>query len=139
VWFPHAIPKYAFILWLAMQNRLITRDWLIRWGYNGDVKCLFYHNQMESREHMFFECSFNYQIWKFCMLRLPSSLRGCIYNLWCTRNKLKHSSQPSTKEQLLKKIFWEVRSRLAGKRKFPKTRENLTLVPLWNLSAELLL
>jgi hypothetical protein len=24
VWFPHAIPKHAFILWLAMQNRLIT-------------------------------------------------------------------------------------------------------------------
>jgi hypothetical protein len=30
-------------------------------------KCLFCHNQTESREHLFFECSFSYRIWKFCM------------------------------------------------------------------------
>ncbi|XP_059441055.1 uncharacterized protein LOC132173556 [Corylus avellana] len=169
VLFPHAIPKHAFILWLAMQNRLITGDQLIRWGYNGDVKCLFDHNQMESREHMFFECSFRYQIWKFCMLRCrvnnPSVIWGeimqlgisqwgnnalkgilchlvlgsVVYNLWCTRNDIKHSSQPSTEEQLLKKILWKVQSRLARKGKFPKTRENLILASSWNSPADLLL
>ena len=54
VWFPHAIPKHAFILWLAMQDRLLIGDRLIKWGYKGVVKCLFCHNQMESREHLFF-------------------------------------------------------------------------------------
>jgi hypothetical protein len=48
VWFPHAIPKHAFILWLAMQDRLLIGDHLIKWGYKGEVKCLFCHNQMES-------------------------------------------------------------------------------------------
>ncbi|XP_059430260.1 uncharacterized protein LOC132163900 [Corylus avellana] len=89
VWFSYAIPKHAFILWLTIQDRLVT----------GSV----------------------------------------IYNLWRTRNELKHSGQPSTEEQLLKKIIWEVRSRLAGKGKFPRTRENLVLASLWNLPADLLL
>jgi hypothetical protein len=66
-------------------------------------------------------------------------LGAAVYNLWRTRNELKHSGQPSTEKQLLKKIIWEVRSKLAGKGKFPKTRENLILVSLWNLPADLLL
>ena len=66
-------------------------------------------------------------------------LGAVIYHLWCTRNELKHSAQPSTEEQLLKKILWEVRSRLAGKGKFPKTKENLIFVYLWNLLENLLL
>jgi hypothetical protein len=53
-----------------------------------------------------------------------------VYHLGCTRNELKHSGQPSTEEQLMKKILWEVRSRLSGKGKFPKTKENLILVSL---------
>ena len=66
-------------------------------------------------------------------------LGAAVYNLWHTRNELKHSGQPSTEEQLLKKIIWEVRSRLAGKGNFPMTRENLILVSLGNLPADLLL
>ena len=34
VWFPLAITKQAFILWLVMQDRLLTRDRLIKMGYN---------------------------------------------------------------------------------------------------------
>ena len=163
VWFPLAIPKQAFILWLAMQDRLITG------GYKGDVKCLFCHNQTESREHLFFECSFSYRVWKFCMcccrvdnppviwdeiMQLGISnwgnkaLKGLlcrlvlgfvVYNLWRTRNDIKNSGQPNTEEQILKKILWEVRARIVEKRKFPKTRGNLALVSLWNLPADLLL
>jgi hypothetical protein len=35
VWFPMAIPKQAFILWLVMKERLVTGDRLLRWGYKG--------------------------------------------------------------------------------------------------------
>ncbi|XP_059451249.1 uncharacterized protein LOC132182059 [Corylus avellana] len=169
VWFSYAIPKHAFILWLAIQDRLVTGERLLKWGFQGDIKCLFCHNQVESRGHLFFECSFSYRIWKFCMARcgvdnvpviwdeflhkgiqerMNKSLKGflcrlvlgsVIYNLWCTRNELMHSGQPNTEEQLLKKIIWEVRSRIAGKGKFPRTRENLDLASLWNLHADLLL
>jgi hypothetical protein len=33
IWFPFIIPKYAFILWLAMKNALTTGDQLLRWGF----------------------------------------------------------------------------------------------------------
>jgi hypothetical protein len=160
VWFPLAIRKNAFILWLVMQNRLHTGDRLLKWGYKGDVKCFFCHNQIETREHLFFECSFSYRIWKFLMsqcsvdnppviwdevMQLGISnwgsrtlksflcrlgLSSVIYHLWCTRNEINHSGQPNTEEQILKKVLWEVRARIVGKGKFPKTRENLVLVGL---------
>ncbi|XP_059448467.1 uncharacterized protein LOC132179721 [Corylus avellana] len=156
-WSPIAIPKQAFILWLAMQDRLLTGDCLLKWGYKGDVKCLFYHSQTESRDHLFFECNFSYRIWKFFMFRCRvdnpfviwdeilqlrisnwgnKALKGLIcrlvlgsviYNLWCTRNEIKHSGQPNTEEQLLKKILWEVRARIVGKEKFPKRASCLTV------------
>jgi hypothetical protein len=54
VWFPLAIPKQAFILWLATKNRLVTGVRLLSWGYRGDIQCCFCRNQMESRNHLFF-------------------------------------------------------------------------------------
>jgi hypothetical protein len=32
VWFPQAIPKQAFILWLAMLNRVSTGERLVTWS-----------------------------------------------------------------------------------------------------------
>jgi hypothetical protein len=54
MWFPHAIPKHAFNLWLVVQDRLLTGDHMMELGYKGEVKCLFCHNQIESKEHLFF-------------------------------------------------------------------------------------
>jgi hypothetical protein len=36
VWFPQAIPKQAFILWLAILNCLTTGERLVIWEYQGD-------------------------------------------------------------------------------------------------------
>ena len=66
-------------------------------------------------------------------------LGSVIYNLWQTRNEIKHSGLPSFEEQILKRVLWEMRTRIVGKGKFPKTRENLVLASLWNLPADLLL
>jgi hypothetical protein len=168
VWFPLAIPKQAFIRWLAMQDRISTGDQLLKWGYAGDVNCLFCPNQTESRDHLFFECSFSYRIWKFfthrCGMEDPSliwkevlqlgiknwgnkALKGLLcrlvfgsvfYNLWRTRNEVKHSGSPNTEEQIVKRILWEVGARIVWKGNFPKTRENISLVSLWNLPVSML-
>jgi hypothetical protein len=66
-------------------------------------------------------------------------LGSIIYHLWCTRNEIKHSGNPLTEDQMLKRILWEVRARIVGKGNFPKTRENLLLVSLWNLPVDLLM
>jgi hypothetical protein len=60
-----------------------------------------------------------------------------IYNIWYTRNEIKHLGYSSYEEQILKKVFWEVRARIAGKGKFPKTRRNLVLASKWNLPIKL--
>jgi hypothetical protein len=60
VWFPLAIPKQAFILWLVMKERLVTGDKLLSWGYKGDVNCLFRRNQLESGAHLFFLTQFQF-------------------------------------------------------------------------------
>jgi hypothetical protein len=57
-------------------------------------------------------------------------LGSTIYNIWCTKNELKHAGHPSTVEQILKKVLWEVQARVAGKGKFPRTRENILLYSL---------
>ncbi|XP_059429242.1 uncharacterized protein LOC132163058 [Corylus avellana] len=69
VWFPLAIPKQAFIMWLAMKDRLLSGERLLKWGYKGEVQCSFCHSQLETRNHLFFECNFSSRIWNFYMLR----------------------------------------------------------------------
>jgi len=54
VWFPYALPKQAFILWLVMKNRLTTRDRMLCWGYTGDIKCVFCRHFTESRIIFYF-------------------------------------------------------------------------------------
>jgi hypothetical protein len=66
------------------------------------------------------------------------ALGSVVYNIWCTRNEIKHAGHPKSEEQLLKKILWEIRARVVGKGKFPKNKENLELCSLWNLPADVL-
>jgi hypothetical protein len=67
VWFPMAIPKHAFILWLAFRNALVTKQKMCCWGYNGNSLCLFCYSAQESIEHLFFKCSFSSRIWRNIM------------------------------------------------------------------------
>lgn len=67
VWFNFTIPKQAFLLWLTVQNRLTTGDRLLTWDFKGDTQCVFCRHCTESRDHLFFLCSFSARIWKKCV------------------------------------------------------------------------
>jgi hypothetical protein len=168
VWFPYAIPKQAFLLWLAVQNRLTTGDRLGAWGYTGDTQCMFCRNGMESRDHIFFMSNFSSRIRRTCMqlCNVTNPLldwqqmmdEGCrqwktkkmwgilcrvvlsstVYNLWRARNEIKQHGLPRTEEQILRMIFWEVRYRISGKGKFVKTRENIDICQKWNIDSSIL-
>jgi hypothetical protein len=58
-----------------------------------------------------------------CRLALSSA----VYHLWRARNEIRHHGRPKTEEQLLRLIYWEIRSCISGKGKFTKTRENIAL------------
>ena len=67
LWFSLNIPRYSFIGWLAMHNKLPTRERMLKWGFTVDGNCVFCRNSLETRNHIFFECSFSKRLWRKIM------------------------------------------------------------------------
>ncbi|GKA87855.1 putative reverse transcriptase domain, reverse transcriptase zinc-binding domain protein [Tanacetum coccineum] len=68
VWFSYCVPRNTFLLWLMMRNSLKTQHILKQWdvGINTDlnlIRCSLCDLQADSREHLFFECSYSTQVW----------------------------------------------------------------------------
>lgn len=60
VWFHKHIPRWAFILWSAMQQKLNTRDRLLVWDVVYDASCVLCDSgSTESQSHLFFHCSYS--------------------------------------------------------------------------------
>jgi hypothetical protein len=67
VWFPQAIPRHAFILWLALRDALVTKEKMCSWGFSGSSVCIFCYGCQENRGHLFFACSFSRRVWRAVM------------------------------------------------------------------------
>jgi hypothetical protein len=65
-------------------------------------------------------------------------LHSAVYHLWRARNEIKHNGHPKTEEQVLRLIYWDVRSRISGKGRFAKTSESVKLCLNWNISFSVL-
>ncbi|XP_019242423.1 PREDICTED: uncharacterized protein LOC109222532 [Nicotiana attenuata] len=57
------MPKWNFILYMALLDKLSTRDRLARWGVINETLCPMCKVEEESMEHLFFKCSFTAGIW----------------------------------------------------------------------------
>ncbi|XP_009779248.1 uncharacterized protein LOC107791302 [Nicotiana tabacum] len=57
------MPKWTFILYMAILGKMNTRDRLARWGVTNELLCPMCKVEEESLEHMFFKCSFTAAIW----------------------------------------------------------------------------
>ncbi|KAL7586020.1 hypothetical protein Lser_V15G46368 [Lactuca serriola] len=64
VWFKQSIPRFSFILWLAIQERLMTQDRMRFWDKNKNLKCSLCNVQPDSHNHLFFDCNFSSFVWK---------------------------------------------------------------------------
>ena len=64
VWFSYGIPRHSFHSWLVLLDRCPTKDRLIGWGMNVDPVCLLCNTSHESRNHLYFECSYSSLIWR---------------------------------------------------------------------------
>ncbi|XP_010684002.2 uncharacterized protein LOC104898604 [Beta vulgaris subsp. vulgaris] len=62
VWCRQAVPKFNFVCWLAIQNRLYTRDRLVKWGAVDDDKYPICQNVEESHHHLWFQCTFSKRV-----------------------------------------------------------------------------
>lgn len=56
-------PRSLFITWLAIQNRLHTKDRLLKWNMNCDPMCVLCRTHQETVHHLFFECTYSRKIW----------------------------------------------------------------------------
>ncbi|GJU26932.1 RNA-directed DNA polymerase, eukaryota, reverse transcriptase zinc-binding domain protein, partial [Tanacetum coccineum] len=64
VWFNKNIPRLAFILWMAIQDRLNTQERIVVWSLDDGMKCVFCKQCMDSFKHLFFTCDFTLKVWK---------------------------------------------------------------------------
>lgn len=62
IWHQNRIPKCAFITWLVMHERLLTKDSLLRFGIQADQECSICHQAEESIPHLFFDCAITKQV-----------------------------------------------------------------------------
>ncbi|KAG7578318.1 hypothetical protein ISN45_Aa03g025130 [Arabidopsis thaliana x Arabidopsis arenosa] len=119
VWHKLVIPKNATTTWLFILNRNPTLDRMASWGYDIEKDCLLCGVAQETRNHLFFECSFSAQVWNLItqrlgisspptiwdqvLLWLPNAMttkhskfailhgwQGAIYELWRERNRRYH-------------------------------------------------
>lgn len=86
IWYTQNIPRHAFILWLAIRERLLTQDRIRRWERNDQGElCGFCNEQPDSHRHLFFECGFPNRVWmevqKLAEFRNPpSDWQECVHH-----------------------------------------------------------
>ncbi|CAA7035796.1 unnamed protein product [Microthlaspi erraticum] len=140
VWFKDRIPKHAFILWLAMRDRLSTRDRLRSWGLNVPTNCLLCNAVPETRNHLLVECAYSTEVWASFFAHsdftLPSSIdervlwceaptangkvnsickllvQAIVYMVWRERNSRLHSSVLKPSHVLIREIQLILRAKL---------------------------
>ncbi|XP_056862316.1 uncharacterized protein LOC130509998 [Raphanus sativus] len=70
VWFSGHIPKHAFLTWVNVRHRLVTRDRMRSWGLQVPAACVLCSSQDETRQHLFFDCSYSLAVWSYFMMKL---------------------------------------------------------------------
>lgn len=54
IWFPEATPKFSFVAWLAIHNRLATGERILKWNSQAVSTCWLCKTALETRDHLFF-------------------------------------------------------------------------------------
>lgn len=63
VWFTQCVPKHAFILWLTIKNKLMTKYRIQTWSPIIDSRCSLCKSEKKTRDHIFFQCQFARIVW----------------------------------------------------------------------------
>ncbi|XP_013717367.1 uncharacterized protein LOC125594991 [Brassica napus] len=143
IWFAFHTPKYSFMAWLAIRNRFATGDRVQQWNTNHPSSCVFCNVPVESRNHLFFACSFSRRVWKDLAQKLMQMsythqwdqiiqllhdknrdatdlfllryvFQATLYAIWRERNQRKHGENPRTPDQLIQMVDKIVRNRLSS-------------------------
>lgn len=123
IWFSHATPKFCFCTWLAIRNRLTTGDRMVVWNIGVEVNCVLCNQHLETRNHLFFDCSYSSTLWYKLMSKIMGNkyteewnailvfmsqlklshvksflaryvFQTAVYMIWRERNARKHGENP---------------------------------------------
>ena len=141
VWYRASLPRWKFILWLALLRKLKTKDKLFRLKLSPHDMCAMCNSATESIEHIFFygpfsaECLRRLCLWLdlpnlhlslYTMIRhnwkrngfqkkvLISNFCRLCYHIWRTRNEAIWLFQMSTVDRVMERIGHETRTRLCS-------------------------
>ncbi|KAK1360680.1 hypothetical protein POM88_045154 [Heracleum sosnowskyi] len=120
VWHSLSIQKCAFFMWLMLKKRLLTKDKMIRFGFNVNPRCTLCYCQDETVQHLFVECPYSYLVLKSSPIPLNINwadweignfIQGqvinlhkrlawlfisvAIYSIWKERNNRLHNNGPA--------------------------------------------
>lgn len=62
-WLPCLTPKINIFYWLALQDKILTQDNLIKRGHIMPKRCILCKNQMELVNHILIHFSFSREVW----------------------------------------------------------------------------
>lgn len=102
IWSPKNVPRHSFHSLKVVLDRISTGDRLIGWGLQVKYLCLLYNNETETRNHLYMDCSFRFDLWTLvaARCRLPP-----LKNMSDLLNKM--IGQPPTKSsKLLVRLAW---------------------------------
>ncbi|KAL2901703.1 hypothetical protein RDABS01_026785 [Bienertia sinuspersici] len=144
VWGRLSLPKHQFCAWLAIQERLNTKERLERMGLVRDTDCVLCQGANETWNHLFFQCPYSKQIiqditqWlgaKPTVLSIPllyrwinrratiskfqkdvwcAAINATIYHIWQQRNNIIWRDQKQDWRQVIKQIKAQVIMRING-------------------------
>ncbi|XP_074363236.1 uncharacterized protein LOC141703695 [Apium graveolens] len=150
VWSIFSIPKNSFFFWLAIQDRLLTKERMSRFGMYNDGRCMLCNGHNENASHLFMECGYATQILQACPVTLTRDWRDfrqgnflantesnikrqiaylyigtTIYYIWQERNRRMHSNGNNRSSRVLLFIIKrEVREKLFSCKRFHRAVEN---------------
>jgi len=143
VWFTQGVPRFSFIVWLAVKNRLSTGDRMRAWGIQQG--CVLCGERDETRDHIFFACPYSFTVWDTLANRLTGSrtdpdwmhtlqfvsknnlqlldkilvkmvFQTCIYHVWKERNEMRHQTGYRTVQQVVRIVDKAMRNRITSLR-----------------------
>ncbi|GJU26824.1 RNA-directed DNA polymerase, eukaryota, reverse transcriptase zinc-binding domain protein [Tanacetum coccineum] len=162
VWFNQLVPRHAFILWLAVQNKLLTQDRMEKWHKSNDLKCSLCKQCADSHDHLFFKCSYTMKVWtevremthqlgklnhlndivaaiangkganNITNVINKLLLAATIYFLWQERNKRIFKDECRNEEELCKIIKGAIKSKLMSLR-VKMSKDVLKIAADWDL------
>ncbi|XP_074300723.1 uncharacterized protein LOC141632032 [Silene latifolia] len=138
IWNKTMLPRHAFIGWLIVQGRLMTRDRLFKFGITTDMVCAICSSHNETHQHLFSDCTYSTLCWDLlngwlglsipktrvvdwfitwrCPLLMKKQIIGAAivalwYHIWTARNIARIEARVLAPRYILRQVKQDIQGR----------------------------